>query len=58
MKWEPQQTIKILKKYVYSKNRLDEYRNRVALSNLQLPLFYLKEDKSQSVSSVVVQFIN
>ncbi|AXF96033.1 hypothetical protein [Spiroplasma phoeniceum] len=58
MKWEPQQTIEILKEYVYSKNRLDEYRNRVALSNLQLPPFYLKEDKSQSVSSVVVRFIN
>ncbi|WP_338965033.1 MULTISPECIES: hypothetical protein [unclassified Spiroplasma] len=58
MKWDPQQTIEILKEYVYSKNRIDEYRNRVALSNLQLPPFYVKENNNQSMSSVVVRFIN
>ncbi|WHQ37005.1 hypothetical protein [Spiroplasma sp. SV19] len=58
MTWDPQQTIDILKEYVYSKNRMNEYRNRVALSNLQLPPFYVKENNNQSISSIVVRFIN
>ncbi|WP_425380164.1 hypothetical protein [Spiroplasma endosymbiont of Stenodema calcarata] len=58
MIWQPEQTIAILKEYVYSKNRIDEYRNRVALSNLQLPPFYVKENNNQSISSIVVRFIN
>ncbi|WP_368486307.1 hypothetical protein [Spiroplasma sp. DGKH1] len=58
MKWEPEQTISILKEYVYSKNKLDEYRNRVALSNIELPPFYVKDDEEQSVSAIAVRIVN
>ncbi|AGM25715.1 hypothetical protein SSYRP_v1c01190 [Spiroplasma syrphidicola EA-1] len=58
MHWNPDQTIEILKEHVYSKDKLDEYRNRVALSNIELPSFYTRENPEQSFSSIVVRLIN